>query len=137
MKIALYVIVLLIGLLLCLAAYVRLAPSDPARWHQRIAAGQDADLAGGAIRVVPAGSGDLERVDVAMRALPRTLVLEGSVAASRITYVTRSRLWGFPDYTTVEYGDGVLKLFGRLRFGRSDLGVNAARIGEILTVLER
>ena len=45
-----------------------------------------------------------------------------------ITYVTRSRLIGFPDYTTVEAKDGMVTVFARLRFGRSDLGVNRRRV---------
>jgi len=45
-----------------------------------------------------------------------------------ITYVTRSRVFGFPDYTTVRQAGPQLEIYGRLRFGRSDLGVNAARI---------
>ena len=47
-----------------------------------------------------------------------------------ITYVTRSALWGFPDYTTAiaqpdDRGGTYLILHGRARYGASDLGVNA------------
>jgi len=45
---------------------------------------------------------------------------------------TRSRLWGFPDYTTVvateHEGAPVLMIHARLRFGKADLGVNKARV---------
>lgn len=118
-------------------AYVRLAPTDVARWHQPIAAGENADSPTGAIRVL---AGDIDlfmQVDAAMRALPRTRVLAGSRKDGRITYVTRSVLWGFPDYTTVQFSDGVLTLFARLRFGASDLGVNAERLQRILRRVER
>jgi uncharacterized protein (DUF1499 family) len=45
-----------------------------------------------------------------------------------VTYVTRSRVMGFPDYTTVRQAGDMVEIYGRLRFGKSDLGVNAARI---------
>jgi len=63
---------------------------------------------------------------------PRTTVVAGSLGAGRITYMTRSRLWGFPDFTTVQavplQGGATLALLARLRFGGSDLGVNRARV---------
>ena len=60
-------------------------------------------------------------------ATPRTLVLEGSVEDGMITYITRTRVFGFPDYTTVTQKDKTLKFHARLRFGMKDMGVNAAR----------
>ncbi|MBQ0749371.1 MAG: DUF1499 domain-containing protein [Roseovarius sp.] len=106
-------------------AYVRLAPSDPARWHAMPESLAPGDLAGGAVRVVP---GDLAALDAIIRATPRTQILAGDVAQGMITYVTRSRVFGFPDYTTVRQTGERLEIYGRLRFGKSDLGVNAARI---------
>jgi uncharacterized protein (DUF1499 family) len=67
-------------------------------------------------------------------ATPRTRLLAGSVATGKLTYVTRSRLFGFPDYTTVSLllpedgGPTYLHMFARLRFGLDDLGVNGARV---------
>lgn len=104
---------------------IRLAPSDPARWHQMPESITDRDLDGGAMRVV---AGDLATLDAIIRATPRTGVLAGDVGQGMITYVTRSRIFGFPDYTTVRQDGARLEIYGRLRFGRSDLGVNAARI---------
>ena len=80
------------------------------------------------MRVLSAVATALARVDAAAMALPRTVRLAGSVDQGRITYRTRSKVIGFPDFTTVEYKDGQLKMFARLRFGRSDFGVNAARL---------
>ncbi|MFL4471317.1 DUF1499 domain-containing protein [Tateyamaria armeniaca] len=136
MKIAMYVALFIVFCIILAAAYVRLAPTDVARWHQSITAEENVTLKGGAIRVIEGDASTFEQLDEAMRALPRTEVLAGSIAEGRITYVTRSKLWGFPDYTTVEYADGVIKLFGRLRFGNSDLGVNAARLGDVLATLD-
>ncbi|MGX0975405.1 hypothetical protein ACSSVY_001107 [Roseovarius sp. MBR-51] len=120
---------LILGLVLvgivAVLAFVRLAPSDPARWHQMRDSVTNRDLDGGAMREV---TGDLAALDAVIRATPRTEVLAGDVAQGMITYVTRSRVFGFPDYTTVRQTGERLEIYGRLRFGKSDLGVNAARI---------
>ena len=67
---------------------------------------------------------------------PRTSVLAGSVDTGRITYVTRTQWMGFPDYTTVEQQGETLKLYARLRFGRSDFGVNAVRVNALVRGLQ-
>ncbi|MGR3504163.1 DUF1499 domain-containing protein [Pseudaestuariivita sp.] len=119
---------ILILAVLAFALYVRLAPSNPDQWHATPTQVDDTDMAGGVVRVLTAPREDFERLDGIIRATPRTEVLAGSVAEGQVTYVTRSRVWGFPDYTTVDYAQGRLRVFGRLRFGQADLGVNAARI---------
>ncbi len=113
-------------------AYVRLAPSDALRWHVSKKGAENRDFAGGALRVV---EGDLAALDAIARAAPRTRVLAGSVGEGMVTYVTRSALWGFPDYTTVWQEGDSLHLYGRLRFGRSDLGVNRDRLERWLAQL--
>ncbi|WP_243614316.1 DUF1499 domain-containing protein [Shimia aestuarii] len=45
-----------------------------------------------------------------------------------ITYITRSRMIGFPDYTTVLQAGEELLIHARSRFGRRDFGVNAVRV---------
>ena len=109
-------------------AYVRLAPSDPERWHVAREIVQDRDSEGGVLRRVETGADGLARLDKVARAWPRTRVLAGSVEEGMITYVTRSAFWGFPDYTTVQQAGEWLKINARLRFGRGDFGVNRARI---------
>ena len=42
-------------------------------------------------------------------------------------------MFGFPDYTTVQHTGDQLKLFARLRFGKSDLGVNRKRLEAVLS----
>ncbi len=123
-----------LAVLALFAAFVRLAPSDPARWHVAVEGG-DADFTGGLRRVLPGRAGDLARLDAIIRATPRTHVLAGSVAEGRITYVTRSRLWWFPDFTTAEARGTDIAIWSRLRFGGSDLGVNAARLTRWLDAL--
>jgi hypothetical protein len=127
-----------LGLAIAASLYVRLAPTDPARWHRMPAAVTNRDLSGGAMRVLGAGEGGLARLDTIIRTHPRTRMLAGSVGEGMITYVTRSRVFGFPDYTTVRRSDHQIEIYGRARYGRSDLGVNAARIdGWLDTFAER
>ncbi|MDT8328001.1 MAG: DUF1499 domain-containing protein [Roseovarius sp.] len=110
------------------AGYVRLAPTDAARWHQMPKAVTDQDLNNGAMRVIAADDTTLERLDTIIRATPRTQALAGAPGEGLITYVTRSAVFGFPDYTTLRRAGDQVEIYGRLRFGKSDLGVNAARI---------
>ena len=127
---------LLLSLVVAFAAYVRLAPSDPSRWHISIPNEGDIDLAGGAVRIVPNSPDVFERLIEMMSKLPRTAVLAGTVEEGHLTYITRSKLMGYPDYTTIERSDETIKIFARLRFGKSDLGLNAARLEQLKAVLE-
>lgn len=138
---------LLVLIVLGFGLYVRLAPSDPARWHVAPSPATPADCS------VQQGTGDarttctrpggaaqlLARLDEIAMATPRTTRLAGSPEEGRITWITRSALWGFPDYTTAEAApDGIgtrLTLHARLRFGQSDMGVNAARLRDWLSRL--
>ena len=121
-------------------AWVRLAPSDPARWHGDPGQGVEG-LNSHVARAVVAASPEeaLAAFDAVAMTEPRTTRLAGSAADGRITYVSRSRLWGFPDYTTVAAepaeGGTALVIHARARFGQSDLGVNAARVARWLADL--
>jgi len=140
-------------------AYIRLAPSDPARWHvmappadgsvggEPASAGIDAvkEVPGGAhamLTVPDAAPADvLARLDAIALATPRTRRLAGSPGDGMITWVTRSAVFGFPDYTTAAArADGAvttLTLHARQRFGRRDLGVNAARLRDWIARLTK
>jgi hypothetical protein len=123
-----------LALLFGFALYVRLAPSDPARWHVEPPSptsdpGTVLALRGAAtLHIAGDGPALLRRLAVIAAATPRTRVIAGSVDEGRITWVTRSRLWAFPDYTTAEARADGLHLHARLRFGGEDHGVNAARL---------
>ena len=130
MKILLFALLLFVGA----ATYIRFSPSDSARWHidpvtavapERGGYKSVEHLAAEPVEV-------LRAIDAIALATPRTLRLAGSTETGMITYVTRSRLWGFPDYTTVRAvaaGDGTdLTILARLRFGIDDAGVNRARV---------
>lgn len=133
--------VLLIVILTCLIGlglYVRYAPTDPERWHRMPDSVADRDLDYGAMRVVPGDERDLRRLHRIILDTPRTRVMAGAPEERMITYVTRSAVFRFPDYTTVRHRHARIEIFGRLRFGTSDLGVNAARIdGWLETFAER
>ena len=129
-----------------LVAYIRLAPSDAARWHialnprpAEIAApsAQVVVLKGGAYIDLPNADGLLSRLDAIAMATPRTVRLAGSVGEGRMTWITRSALWGFPDYTTAEVGAQGLTMYARLRFGGGDMGVNAARLAGWIASLSK
>ncbi|MFP7571517.1 DUF1499 domain-containing protein [Marivita sp. S2033] len=116
-------------------AWIRLAPSDPAVWHVDPKVTSDQDLAGGVRRRIPATDTTFQELDRIILATPRTEVLAGSVDDGMVTYVTRSQWMGFPDYTTVMKDEDVLKLYARLRFGQSDMGVNRERVDGWLQML--
>lgn len=127
----------LLSALVVLIGFTRLAPSDPQRWHVVLDIAQDETLPGGVRRVIlGADRAMLEDLDRIIRSTPRTTVLIGTVAGAHITYVTRSLVMGFPDYTTVQLKDDRLMIWARLRFGRSDLGVNRRRVDRWLADLE-
>jgi hypothetical protein len=121
------VVSFLVFALIAFGVYVRLAPTSVARWHGPVE-GEDAVFAGGVRKVIPGQSGQLSALVAIIEQEPRTRLIAGSLAEGRLTFVTRSRLWGFPDYATVEARGVDLVIYARLRFGRSDLGVNSARV---------
>jgi hypothetical protein len=129
-----FAVIVFLGLI----AFVRLSPSDPAVWHVDLAAPGFAPGNGQVFCIGPGGrytpaepmEAVLARLDAVALATPRTERLAGSVAEGRITWITRTALIGYPDYTTAEIMPGPgLCVFGRQRFGSKDWGVNAARIG--------
>lgn len=114
-------------------AWFRVAPSNPEQWHVSSKTDQIGDYPRRdgfmTVRHVGENASDvMADLDEVVRATPRTTVLAGSLGEGMITYVTRSRVFGFPDYTTVVLMGETLQINGRLRFGQSDLGVNRRRI---------
>lgn len=135
------IIYLALAALAAAAIWIRLAPSDPARWHVDPGTIAVPDCAQLATTRTSARVSCLHKADpVALLAAldqiaidsPRTVRLAGSAETGRITWVTRSVIWGFPDYTTAQATvtpQGTrLDILARLRFGGFDQGVNAARL---------
>lgn len=106
------------------AAYVRFAPSNPDHWHVDPIDSSKRMEAGVLVRMPV----DLAVLHAAMMTAPRVRVLAGSVQDGHITYVARSKLWGFPDYISVKQTGSNLAVYSRQRFGSSDHGVNARRL---------
>lgn len=147
--------VIAIGLLVALAAvmlYVRFTPTDPAYWHvdpRAIAkpskpnnwlirpVGGDArpphyraevaDLVA-AIEAAAAAMGDMTRI-------------AGTPESGHLTYISRTKWMGFPDFTTFRVystDDGVsFAALARARFGQSDMGNNRARLDAMLALIDR
>lgn len=143
-----YIVLVVLAVIVGVGVYVRLAPSDVAVWGDpKLPVMGPGEYPGAGSHTVQRplpddGRATLARLDEIIRATPRTQVLTGSVEAGKLTYITRSRAFGFPDYTTVTLtplaatGTSTLQIFGRLRFGQSDLGVNRARIEGWLAALD-
>jgi len=120
--------------IIALLAYIRLAPSDPAVWNialnprPAILAAPSPDavvtLKGGAYMDLPADS--LPALKSVAASTPRTKIL--TETPDHITWITRSKLIGFPDYTTAQITPAGVSVYARLRFGGDDMGVNAARL---------
>jgi len=143
------VLVLIVLAIVLGLAWIRLAPNAPEPWHTdpltatRTTTGgwmvrpEGGDATGPALALPPAQV--LQMLDTIALATPRTERLAGSMDDGRITYVTRSRLMGFPDFTTVTVVDtpdgAVPVLFARQRFGSDDMGVNRARVDDWLARL--
>lgn len=126
------------------AGYVRLAPDDAAAWNVDPTTAPDpttpnfARLAPGEVTGTDVAT-LAKRVDDAMQAMPRTHILAGSAGSGQVTYITRSALMGYPDYTSIRvFQDGdhaALAAFARSRYGKSDLGVNSARMDRLREAL--
>ena len=129
--------ILWLGLVLLIVAigYIRLAPSDPVRWHNPPQVSENKDFKAGVKRLITSGPDGLARLDEIALSTPRTSVLAGSVESGMVTYITRSAVFGFPDFTTAQQDGDSLKIYARQRFGRSDTGVNRARIGKWIAAL--
>jgi uncharacterized protein (DUF1499 family) len=138
---------IIVAILVAASAWVRLAPTDSAAWHVSPVTNATPDCtilterSGARVACLLPGTPAevLTRLDAIAMATPRTIRIAGSAEQGRITWVTRSLIWGFPDFTTAEATatdtDTRLDLHARLRFGGSDLGVNAARLQGWLTAL--
>ncbi|MFY0617926.1 DUF1499 domain-containing protein [Shimia sp.] len=136
MRNAMAYIGILIVLIILGASYVRLAPSNPEKWHRDVQINHDSVSENSVRRMVITGKDGLSKfTDIATKT-PRTSVLAGSVEEGMITFVTRSALVGYPDYTTAFQDGDMLKVYGRSRFGRKDFNVNAERVDGWIDTLQ-
>ncbi|GKY87857.1 DUF1499 domain-containing protein [Sinisalibacter aestuarii] len=128
----------LLGLIVLLQAWIRLAPLPRARLTARPGPMEPGvhPMTGGVKIVRPLAElppGALDRLAAIAAATPRTMKLGDDPLA----FVTRSKLWGFPDIALI-WSDGEhLHLHSHLVFGKGDMGVNAARAARWFEALER
>lgn len=138
--------------------YVRLAPLDAATWHVDPVSAPTPEtpnsfrvLAPGAtpapeemvspVYAVPPAE-LMQAFDRMALAQPRTERLAGTPdGQSFVTYVQRTPLVAYPDYVSVRAvpvgeGQSALVILSRSRFGKSDLGVNRARITQWIAALD-
>ncbi|MGJ8586003.1 MAG: DUF1499 domain-containing protein [Marinosulfonomonas sp.] len=130
MKIALLLLVLLLGAGI---SYIRLTPVDPTAWHVDPVTAE----------IGPAGhkitlethmdpTAALLEIEQIALSTPRTKILAGSAQEGRISFVTRSFIWGFPDIATVSAtanpSGTAVSFFSRQKVGGYDYGVNKKRI---------
>ena len=121
-----------------LAVYVRQIPMPADRWHVDPAevtprASRSYHLLRGA--EAPRLSGTPQEVASRLDRFARTeraVPIAGDPDSGHVTYVVRSRLFGFPDAVSVRfYPEGDLtrvEIFSRSGIGDYDWGVNAARV---------
>lgn len=129
-----------------LQLYVRFSPNAPEDWHLEPAEVDHPGRAGLRLigRDAPRFGADPDTVlqtfsDIALEE-PRTRLLDGSLDEGMMTFVSRSRFWGFPDMITAmavdEGAETKLSLVARARFGKSDMGVNEERLNRWLQDLQ-
>ena len=149
-RVALWLVALLLAAAVAGAAYVRLAPDDPAAWHVDPLSDASTGRPNEA-RILPQGGAAdavvspvfamtpealMRRFDAAAMADARVTRLAGGPEALFATYVQRSAMFGWPDYISVRAvaveGGAALAVWSRSRYGYSDMGVNRARVGRWL-----
>ena len=125
---------------LAFALWVRFAPNDPARWHGDPAAFPDPATPNFARRTVDSPLSP----DALRTRLERAAQAEGAEVLAEedglVTWIARTRLMAYPDFVSIrldraEDGGTRLTALSRSRFGRSDMGVNAARLDRWLSGL--
>ncbi|WP_334192563.1 DUF1499 domain-containing protein [Pararhodobacter sp.] len=129
-------VVCLIALGLGFAAYVRLAPSDPERWHVDPLTAPDPTSPNFARidRLVALPSAEAAAL-IAGRARAEGAVVLAEDGAGT-TWIARTALMRYPDYVSIRLipeGEGTrIVAFSRSRFGYGDRGVNRARLARWL-----
>jgi len=114
------------------AVWVRLAPTDPARWHLDPATAPRPTTPNWAEadRLSPLAPAQIaQAIATRARAEGATRIAGDDLFA---TWEARSRLMRYPDYVTIrlapEDGGTRIQAFSRARYGYGDGGVNAARL---------
>jgi len=124
-----------------LVAYVRLVDLPTAQFHQiprEKPAGRHAGKTSFyvVIDVAPGtGPDQLAQFVKVIADTPSTRLLAGTPDDGHVSFVHRSKIWGFPDITNIALVGDQLRLRSAARFGGSDHGVNRDRIERWLKAL--
>ncbi|NOX40723.1 MAG: DUF1499 domain-containing protein [Alphaproteobacteria bacterium] len=136
--------ILLAVIVIAVLAYIRLAPSRADVWHvdpltAKMPKTPNAFILrpGYGEKPVPefaiSAAALAQKFDAMVMSEPRVSRLAGSAAELWVTYLVRTKWMGYPDYVSVKFvaisnTRSTLAIFSRSRFGKSDLGVNRARV---------
>lgn len=139
-----WLVTLILVVVIFAALWVRLSPNPPQQWSvDPLTTGEPGSQNGYLIRpdggdaaapVYAVSAAELaKRINAIALNWPRTHLIAGSPGKGGMTYITRSLIWGFPDFTSINVialGEdrSTFAAFARSRFGKSDLGVNKARL---------
>lgn len=127
------ILTILVALVLAAMAYVRFKPVTPDQAGPLPSPAQPGDYpsAGGFYAVRPLSDlppDVLTRLQAIALEAPRTTQISGDPNTTPMVFETRSLIWAFPDINTIWTADGNLHVYAHLVYGKSDLGMNRARI---------
>lgn len=118
--------------------WARYAPIDRDAWHMDPAEADPPKAAGVRLigREAPRYPADIDTVLATFQTIaleePRTRLLEGNMDEGMMTYVARSKVFGFPDIITIkavsEGAQTKLAVISRARISGYDYGVNGKRL---------
>ncbi len=145
-------LLVVIALVVLAPVYVRLAPSNAARWHvdPTTAARPRTPNYYFVLQSIPKRPAPVFQADAAELAAafdafavaqPLVVRLAGGVDDLHITYVQRSNTMKYPDYLSVRFIDlggglATVAIFSRSRFGIGDRGFNKRRVQKWLKSLD-
>ena len=111
------------------AIWARNISVPAARYHEAFALPpEDLQTTGGFVAVRGTDDSGFARLVDVIAASPRTTKLGGRVEDGHVSFVTRTRVMGFPDVTNVIRTDDGLAIRGHLVVGKGDMGVNRRRV---------
>ena len=137
MKLILILLAVLAAFAALLAIFARLKPIDA----KRLSAMPGPDVPGfhtlpGGVKVVlPLSELPEDAPEKLRQIISQTPRTKGVAGGQGHSFITRSRLFGFPDVTRIWVADDALHIHAHLVIGKSDLGVNGDRVRQWLTQL--
>lgn len=137
MKLILILLAVLAAFGVLLAIFARLKAVDT----KRLSATPGPDtpglyvLPGGVKYVLPVSDLPEDALAKLRQIILQTLRTKEVAVGQGHSFITRSRLFGFPDVTRIWVADNALHIHAHLVIGRSDLGVNGNRVRQWLAQL--